>query len=127
MENIVKNLLTNDILNNNLRIDLDTLYEKELNKIDVYSDIYWTAKNEKDYKFIENEIFNYKIDNDLFSIVCWCDVSGFDYWVIKQEETNYVSIDVYLKKDAILYSEAELEEIKKAIINTNNFFDRLIN
>ena len=83
-----------------LMTDLDTPYDEENNKIDVYSSVYWTSNNEEDYIRKENLIDEYKVENDLVKINAWCDVSGYDYWVIQQEEENYVSIDVVLKKNA---------------------------
>ena len=112
----------NAITENNLRIDLDTPYDKESNKIEVYSSVYWTAENEEEYNQKEKLIDDYKVDNDLFSLNCWCDISGFNYWVIQQEEENYVSIDVCLKKDVLDYTEEEIELIKEAIIKADDYF-----
>ena len=116
--------MKNDITENNLRIDLDCLYNKAGNKIDVYSSVYWTAEDKEEYQKNEEIINNYKIENELFEIFAWCDISGFDYWVIKQQEENYVSIDVVLKKDALQYTEMEIETIKTAIINADDYFQR---
>jgi len=114
--------MKNQITEDNLRLDLDAPYNKESNKIDVYSSVYWTAENEEEYIEKEDIINNYKIENELFTLFAWCDVSGFDYWVIQQEEENYVSIDVVLKKDVLDYTEKEIETIKTAIWNADNFF-----
>jgi len=114
--------MKNQITEDNLRLDLDAPYNKESNKIDVYSSVYWTAENEEEYIEKEDIINNYKIENELFTLYSWCDVSGFDYWVIQQEEENYVLIDVVLKKDVLDYTEKEIETIKTAIWNADNFF-----
>jgi len=111
-----------DIINGNLYTDLDTLYSENENKIDVYSSVYWSADSEEDYKNKENIIFDYKIDNDLFNLVAWCDISGYHYWVIEQEESNYVSIDVYLTKQPNEYTQQELNIIKDAIIKADEYF-----
>jgi hypothetical protein len=114
--------MKNQITEDNLRLGLDAPYNKESNKIDVYSSVYWTAENEEEYIEKEDIINNYKIENELFTLYSWCDVSGFDYWVIQLEEENYVSIDVVLKKDVLDYTEKEIETIKTAIWNADNFF-----
>jgi hypothetical protein len=114
--------MKNQIGSNNLRIDLDCPYNKEENQIEVYSSVYWTAKNKKEYSKKEDLITNYKIDNGLFSLYSWCDVSGYNYWVIQQEEENYVSIDVVLKKPVKEYSNQEIELIKEAIIVADDYF-----
>lgn len=106
-----------------LETDLDNSYDKENNKIDVYSSVYWTADNEKEYTNKEEIINSYKKENELFKLNCWCDISGFNYWVIQQEEENYVSIDVWLKKQPSEYTNKELTEIREAIITADNYFD----
>lgn len=112
----------NAITNNDLRVDLDAPYDKSNNKIDVYSSVYWTADNKAEYNRKEKLIHDYKVDNDLFDLFAWCDISGYDYWVIQQEEENYVSIDVVLKKDVELYTDEEIEQIREAIIVADDYF-----
>ena len=31
----------------------------------------------------------------------WCDVSGYDYWIVRQEEGNYIQISVSFKQEDI--------------------------
>jgi hypothetical protein len=57
--------------------DLDTPYDAESNKIDVYSSVYWTADNEKDYKTKEDLIHAFNFEDDLCTVKAWCDISGF--------------------------------------------------
>lgn len=111
-----------NIITGQLFTDLDNPYDAEMNKIDVYSSVSWTAKTKEEYQNKENIISQYKIENDLFTLVCWCDISGFDYWVIQQEENNYVSFDVYLKKQPKEYTQEECQIIQKAIIDADNYF-----
>lgn len=111
-----------NILNGNLGTDLDTPYCEEGNKIDVYSSVYWTADSKDEYNKKEEIISSYVINNDLFNLFAWCDISGYDYWVIQQEEENYVSIDVYLKKLPNEYTQKELMIIRNAIINADEYF-----
>jgi hypothetical protein len=103
-----------------LRPDVDWEFDEDNNKIDVYSSSNWTAENEQQYKHFENLIDNYKLDNDLFTLTAWCDISGYHYWVVQQEESNYVSIDVVLKKNT--YSVEEIREIEYRIIEADIYF-----
>ena len=118
----VFNSTENDITANNLRLDLDCPFDKENNKIDVYSSVYWTAETEEEYKAHENLIHEYIKENELFRLNAWCDISGFDYWVVQQQEENYVSIDVVLKRPVETYTVEEIETIKKAIITADEYF-----
>jgi len=111
-----------DIRTGFLGIDLDTFYHGEDNVINVYTSVNWTADNETEYKQKEQIISDYRIVNDLFELVCWCDISGYEYWVIQQEETNYVSIDVYLKKGVDEYSQEEIQIIANEIAKADDYF-----
>ena len=111
-----------DIKTGFLGIDLDTVYDAESNKIDVYTSVNWTADNESEYNKKEQIIYDYRIVNDLFELVCWCDISGYNYWVIQQEETNYVSIDVYLKKGVDEYTQQEIQFIANEISKADDYF-----
>jgi len=84
-------------------------------KLDIYTDINWSGKNKKEYREKEKHIYNFSIDNDLFLLKSWCDISGYDYWVKQQEEDNYVSIDIHLKKDLIDFTEQELDVLIKTL------------
>jgi len=116
-----------DIVTGKLYTDLDTPYDSKENKIDVYCDVNWTAKSEDEYKTKEKLIDTFKVDNELFLMISWCDVSGYEYWVIKQEETNYVSIDVHLKKKPHEYTQEEMMFISNEIIKANDYFHEVLN
>lgn len=107
-------------LNSLLQIDCSFELDHEDNKIDVYGTACWGANSER--KYIEQEflINEYKVDNDLISLSCWCDISGYDYWMVRQEESNYVSIDVHLKKDS--YTDEEIIQIRDIINEADDYF-----
>jgi hypothetical protein len=115
-----------DIISGNLYTDLDTPYDSDQNKIDVYSSVNWTADNEEEYKRKEKLINEFKVDHELFLMISWCDVSGYNYWVVKQEEPNYVSIDVHLKKQPEKYTQEELQVIREEIIKADNYFNEVL-
>ena len=102
--------------------DVDCEYDKENNKIDVYGTMYWTADDEEEYKAKEKIINDYIFENDLVKIYAWCDISGYDYWVIQQEEENYVSIDVILKKPVGEYTQNEIRQISDWIGIADDYF-----
>ena len=108
-----------NILTGELFTDLDTPFDKENNKIDVYSSIHWTAETDEEYIEKEKFIDNWKYEDDLVEAYAWYDVSGFDYWVLQQEDENYVSIDVILKKSAEQYSQEEMQKIREIIITAD--------
>lgn len=101
-----------------LRIDAD--FEIEDNVIGVYGSAQWGATNENDYIRQEKIIDNYERAGNGWKLNAWCDISGFNYWMIQQEESNYVSIDVVLTKDN--YTDEEINEIRDAIINADVYF-----
>lgn len=73
----------------------------------------WGAKEEKDYKAAEKEIDNIHYKGKGWEIYGWYDVSGFDYWMKRQEETNYIQLTVAFDKDTV--DESEVEKIDKAL------------
>lgn len=107
-----------------LKLDCDWVLDDEGKKIDVYGTPYWTADTEKDYQHQEELINAYNVSNSLITISAWCDISGFDYWVIQQEESNYVSYDVILLKD--VYTDDEVLEINRLIIEADLYFDSVL-
>lgn len=105
-----------------LHTDLDCPYDEDGNKIDVYSSVSWTADTKERYEEKEAYINEFSYEDDLIKANAWCDVSGFEYWVIKQEENNYVSIDVCLKKNPDDYTQDEIGKISQLIQMWNEQF-----
>lgn len=116
----MKNIFS--IENGNLYTDCDCQFDKDNNKIDVYTSVYWSADTKESYEEKENLIAKWNFENDLVTAFAWCDTSGFEYWVEQQEENNYVSIDVVLKKPVGEYSQQETAEISKLIVEWDNYF-----
>lgn len=106
-----------------LHTDLDTPYDEESNKIDVYCSVNWSGENEEDYERKEDIINTWCYEDDLIIMSAWCDISGYNYWVIQQEESNYVSIDVMLKKLPSEYTQTEIEKISNSIFTANLYFE----
>lgn len=117
---------TYNIQKGELHTDLDTPYDEENNKIDVYCSVSWSGENKEDYERKENIIKEWSYEDSLVKMNSWCDISGYNYWVIQQEETNYVSIDVVLKKLPCEYTQTEIESISNAIFSANLYFEETL-
>lgn len=75
----------------------------------------WTALNEDDYSDIETKIDVIGSKHKAFDVYAWCDISGFDYWVRRQEEPNYIQISVSFNKKSL--TPKELSELSEAVDN----------
>lgn len=111
-----------NIISGDLGLSIDCPYDKDNNKIDVYSSVYWSADSKKEYKKKESTISKWKYEDELMRAYAWCDFSGYDYWVVQQEEENYVGIDVYLKKRPEEYTQAEIRFIAAKIEGWDDYF-----
>lgn len=58
----------------------------------------WTAETKREYQSIEKRISKIGAKRAAYEIYAWCDTSGFDYWVRRQQEPNYIQISVSLKR-----------------------------
>lgn len=102
--------------------DLDCPFDEEGNKIDVYTSVYWSADTEEEYNTKERFIEDFYYEDDLIKAISFCDISGFDYWVKTMEEENYVSINVYLKKEVDQYTQQEAQQIADLISKWDEMF-----
>ena len=82
------------------------------NIADIDRMIEWKAPTEEEYNKIEKEILNKEISNEHFTVYSFCDQSGFDYWVNKQEEPNYIMISFEIRES---FSIEQVEELKDSI------------
>ena len=127
-----------DIIDNNLDTGAnEVIYDPETNQLQVYTNVAWDASEEtkKQYKEKETLIENYSIENHLFSLKAWCDISGYEYWKKECESTkgetirelNYVSVDVCLKKPVEQYDFSEIVRIIEAIDEADDYFLLYVN
>ena len=75
--------------------------------------IHWYSLNEKEYGEIEGKINEFSIKRDNYQVYAWCDVSGFDYWMVNQEEPNYIQITVQFNKYEV--DDIDLEKLQEDI------------
>lgn len=83
-----------------LHLDADSMY-------------HWTAESKKEYRAIEKRIDKIGKKYKAFEVYAWCDISGYDYWVKRQEEPNYIQISVKLNKKKL--TQIEIERLKQAL------------
>lgn len=110
-----------NIVKGDLYNDLDCSFNPNENKIDVYTSVYWNAETKEQYEIYEKIINDFFYEDELIKAVAWCDISGFEYFN-KQNEDNYVSIDVYLKKSVDSYTQSEIKTISDLISKWDEMF-----
>lgn len=78
----------------------------------------WGADNEEDYEEATELIDSIEEKGNGYTIYCWCDISGYDYWMINMQETNYIQISVMFDSPTI--DESELENLKTLLDKVNS-------
>tara|TARA_R110000803_G_scaffold35405_8_gene76599 strand:- start:2116 stop:2508 length:393 start_codon:yes stop_codon:yes gene_type:complete len=73
----------------------------------------WGAKDEADYKEAEKSIDSLSKKGNGWELYCWSDVSGWDYWMNNQGESNYIMTTISFDKSEV--DETEIESIKTAL------------
>jgi hypothetical protein len=92
--------------------------EKDNKYLDIVESFSWSAKKEKKYYKITNQIDELEVLGNGWRIYCWYDISGYDYWVKQQEEPNYIEVTISFDKKSILKSEiGNIENALNDILN----------
>lgn len=73
----------------------------------------WGAKTKAKYNAATKAIDSLSAKGNGWEIYAWYDVSGFEYWMKRMEETNYIQITVAF--DAETIDESEVNKIDSAI------------
>lgn len=73
--------------------------------------------SEKEYDAMEKAIEKNSVIGSGFEVYAWNDCSGYNYWTVKQNESNYIQITVHITD-----ANANPEEIKKAVEKLENIF-----
>ena len=79
----------------------------------------WSEMDEKEYDKVEKALDKFEVKGKGYTVYCSYDVSGYDYWMIKQEEPNYVNISVSF--DTADFPVKELRDLGKAVQKAINF------
>ena len=101
----------------------DIRYNKSVKIVSAKQHNSWSRDNREDYDKRVDEIDSYRIENELFKLNCWADISGFDYWSTQHDNKNYFAVLVHLKKCFLDCTRAEIDliqdEINKAYTKLN--------
>jgi hypothetical protein len=118
----VKGGITIHELENRLSEHTQVIDDKTLDSEEIHN---WGADNVTEYKKAQNEIDKIKYKGKGWEIYGWYDVSSFDYWIIKQEEQNYIQITIKFKNETV--KEEEVDEIADALDSALADADRITN
>jgi hypothetical protein len=104
-----------------IRQDIRLLDVSE-NQLDVEQNDYWTRETENTYNKVTAKLDKISAKGKGYEIYVWYDVSGFDYWVIKQEEENYAQITIKFDNDFINKSQlnALVTKIERVVSKVND-------
>lgn len=80
---------------------------------DIYPKYQWSAPTRREYETIEAKISNFEATGDGWRLYAWCDVSGFEYWMLKQREPNYIQFTLEFTKAE--FHPDEIKEIDRAV------------
>lgn len=89
----------------NNTFDLETLH------------IYTLSMNKREYNAMERDINKYEDKGAGFTIYAWNDVSGYEYWTIKQEENNYIQITARIDNPNV-----DMGQVHKALQKAYDYF-----
>jgi hypothetical protein len=82
-------------------------------RVDLEESFYWGAKTKSSYNKAQKEISKIRTQGKNWKLMGWCDVSGFDYWMKKEKEQNYIQITIMFKKMNI--TKADIKEVSLAL------------
>lgn len=98
----------------------DIKYDKSRKIVSAKQHNSWSRDNADDYNQHVIDIYDYKLDNELFSLNCWTDNGGFRYWSNQHNEKNYFAVIVHLKKCFLDFTRAEIDLIQDEINKAYN-------
>lgn len=92
----------------------ELLFDTRVWTLDSYTPFDTLVFNKKGYTSFYNFVDRLQIENELFE--CWLsyDVSGYNYWSLDMEESNYLFLSVEFKREL---TEKELESVFDEIVN----------
>ena len=122
LQSTVKGGITIHELENRLSEHTQVVDDKTLDSEEIHN---WGADNVTEYKKAQNEIDKIKYKGKGWEIYGWYDVSSFDYWIIKQEEQNYIQITIKFKNETV--KEEEVDKIADALDSALADADRITN
>jgi hypothetical protein len=96
-------------------LDLDLEYDGDETDLRLHGNemLNWGAETEAEYKEAADAIDAISFKGNGWEVYAWCDVSGFNYWMVQQEEQNYINVTIMFDVDTVDVS--EIPAIKNAI------------
>lgn len=86
--------------------------------LDYHTNIsWWLWLSKEQYDAHEKKINDVSVTTNDYSIHAWCDVSGYDYWVVKQEENNYIVVTVTIKNKSKDFTKEELIDLDNKVFS----------
>lgn len=52
----------------------------------------WSKDTKEEYEKVEAHLKRFKIKRKYFTVIAWCDISGYEYWTNDRSEDNYIQI-----------------------------------
>jgi hypothetical protein len=99
-------------------VKLECFYDSSRKIVSVIDRYNWSRNSEIEFNLKQSEIFDYKLEDDLFSLNCWTDSSPYIFW--KDKHKNYLAVIVHLNKSYELLTEKEINIITEAVITAFN-------
>jgi hypothetical protein len=92
----------------------ELLFDTRVWTLDNYTPFDTLVFNKKGYNSFYNYVDKFHLETELFE--CWLsyDVSGYNYWTLDMEESNYLFLTIEFKREA---DESELESVFDKIVN----------
>lgn len=79
-------------------LDIIVVKDNDTYCIEIHGLPNWGSLNKKGYEEQEKFLSELYIEDEYYTMYASYDVSGFDYWMIKQEEPNYINIFIEIKE-----------------------------
>ena len=96
-------------------LDLDLEYDGDETDLRLHGSemLNWGAETEAEYKEATDAIDAISFKGNGWEVYAWYDVSGFNYWMVQQEEQNYINVTIMFAVDSI--DASEIPAIKNAM------------
>lgn len=99
----------------------DDVWKLDDDEFSIYN-VYWGRLKASDYIKIEKELATSIIETDYYNLYLHYDMSGFNYWKVREKDTNYCDLHIYLKQQI---PETEIALLLERIKTYRNYMDTL--
>lgn len=92
----------------------ELLFDTRIWTLDTYTPFDTLVFNKKGYNSFYKKVDKLYLEDDRFECHLMYDVSGYNYWTLDMEESNYLFLTIEFKRENL--SESELESIFEQIM-----------